>query len=104
MDSLSNIKLLLEIDNTTEDALLELYLKRARRFVINYCEIEENEISDHLVGVIEDIAVFKYRLKGVEATKAETRGGVSESYYDSLPSDIKLELDRYKIPHVTAGG
>ncbi|ARJ76163.1 MULTISPECIES: phage head-tail connector protein [Bacillus] len=104
MDQLANLKLFLDIADDSEDALLELYLKKARRFVINYCEINENDIPDNLLGVIEDIAVFKYRLKGVEATKAETRGGISESYYDKLPDDIKLELDSFKTPYITAGG
>ncbi|MGZ0086346.1 phage head-tail connector protein [Caldibacillus thermoamylovorans] len=94
MPSLDNIKTLLGISNNTQDNLLNLYLTRATSFVKNYCNIDV--IPAELNEVIEDIAVYRYRMNGVENVKAESKGSLSETYRDSLPDDIIAQLNRYR--------
>ena len=94
MASLENVKTLLGISDNTQDNLLNLYLTRATSFVKNYCNIEEIPIG--LDEVIEDIAVYRYRMNGVENVKAESKGSLSETYRDSLPDDILSQLSRYR--------
>jgi hypothetical protein len=96
MPTLKNVKILLGIDvnDTSQDNVLNLYLSRATNFVLNYCNLEEIPVG--LDSVVEDIAILKYRLKGVEGIKSEGKGSLSESYIDSLPLDIIRELNRYR--------
>jgi hypothetical protein len=94
MASLENVKTLLGISDNTQDNLLNLYLTRATSFVKNYCNIEEIPIE--LDEVIEDIAVYRYRMNGVENIKSESKGELSETYRDSLPQDILSQLNRYR--------
>lgn len=94
MPSLDNIKTLLSISDNTKDNLLNLYLTRAEKFVKNYCNIDE--IPVELDEVIEDIAVYRYRMNGVENVKAESKGSLSETYRESLPDDILTQLNRYR--------
>ncbi|KYD30054.1 phage head-tail connector protein [Geobacillus sp. B4113_201601] len=94
MASLDNVKTLLGISDTSRDSLLNIYLSRATSFVKNYCNIDEIPIE--LDEVIEDIAVYRYRMNGVENVKAESKGSLSETYRDSLPDDIIAQLNRYR--------
>ncbi|KOO46398.1 phage head-tail connector protein [Priestia koreensis] len=96
MSSLENVKLILDLFNCneTEEQLINLYLSRAANFVKNYCQIID--IPENLTSVIEDIAVIKYQLRGVEGIKSEGKGSLSESYIDSLPLDIIQQLDAHK--------
>lgn len=94
MASLENVKILLGITDNSQDDLLNLYISRAEQFVKTYCNIEE--IPAELDSVIEDIAVFRYRMNGVENIKSETKGSLSETYRDSLPDDILSQLSRYR--------
>jgi hypothetical protein len=94
MASLENVKILLGITDNSKDNMLNLYLSRATSFVKNYCNIDEIPIE--LDEVIEDIAVYRYRMNGVENVKAESKGSLSETYRDSLPDDIIAQLNRYR--------
>jgi hypothetical protein len=98
MPSLDNVKILLGISDNSQDALLNLYLSRATNFVKNYCNIDE--IPSSLDDVIEDIAVIRYRLHGVEGVKSESKGSLSESYIDSLPADIISQLNSHQVREV----
>lgn len=94
MPSLDNVKILLGITDNSQDALLNLYLSRATNFVKNYCNIDE--IPSSLDEVIEDIAVIRYRLHGVEGVKSETKGSLSETYIESLPTDVINQLNCHR--------
>ncbi|MEC1725855.1 phage head-tail connector protein [Schinkia azotoformans] len=94
MASLDNVKLILDINDTSKDSILNLYIGRSTNFIKNYCNI--TEIPESLNGVIEDIAVFYYRNKGVENIQSEGKGSLSESYIKSLPADIVSELNNYR--------
>lgn len=96
MTSIDHLKLLLDIElfEHSEDMILELYLSRARNFVLNECNLKElNSAQEELA---EDIAVFKYRNKGIENVVSESKGSLSESYRDGLPSDLIQALNSHK--------
>jgi hypothetical protein len=99
--SLDNVKVLLEIDilDVSEDDLLNLYISRSTNYVKNYCNLVD--IPPELDEVIEDIAVIRYRNKGVENIKSEGKGSLSESYIDSLPEDIVDQLNQHRVRKVT---
>jgi hypothetical protein len=86
--SLLNVKLMLEIDSTDNsyDNLLNLYISRATKYVLRYCNALETTLE--LDEIIEDVTVFRYRSKGVENLKSEGKGSLSETYIESLPKDI----------------
>jgi hypothetical protein len=96
MSSLDNVKLILEIDldDESEDDLLNLYISRASNFVKSYCSV--TEISSELAELVEDIAVYNYRNKGIENIKSEGKGSLSESYRDSLPKDYIQRLNQHR--------
>jgi len=97
MSNLENVKTLLKIDDPTQDTLLNLYINRATQFAKTYCNIpDEDPIPAGLNGVIEDIAILKYRLNGVEGIKSEGKGSLSESYIEDLPPYIKAELNKFR--------
>jgi hypothetical protein len=93
---LDNVRILLEkayIEPEEED-LINLYISRATNFVLSYCNVDETTPS--LDEIIEDITVLKYRLKGVEGIKTESKGSLSETYIESLPADIINSLNQHK--------
>lgn len=97
--SVDNLKVLLELttyddDYYTKEALLTLYLNRAINFVKDYCNLEE--IPPSLSDVCEDIAVIRYRLHGVEGLMSESKGSISEKFFNHLPNDITNQLNAHR--------
>ncbi|WP_337019951.1 phage head-tail connector protein [Oceanobacillus massiliensis] len=92
-EMLTNIKPLLDIEVTdsNKDAVLNLYISRAINFTRRYLKV--TEVPEGLQDVIEDIAIFKFRQKGVENIKSEGKGSLSETYIETLPADIITQLD-----------
>jgi hypothetical protein len=99
LDTLSRVKILLDFVDTADgyydfDDILTMYIMRAENFVKNYCNQEV--ITQELSEIVEDIVVFNFRNKGVENLKSETKGRLSETYRDGLPSDIIQRLKKNK--------
>lgn len=94
LPSLDNVKTLLDINDNSKDSILNLYLNRATNFVKDYCNT--NELNSSLDEIVEDIAIFLYRNKGVENVESETKGSLSENYRENLPPYIYLKLDSYR--------
>jgi hypothetical protein len=92
---LDNVKILLDIDgnDTSKDALLNLYITRATDAIVSYCNfLDSTEIPSVLNSLIEDIAVFKYRNKGNENLKMEMLGSRNSTYFDDLPKEFKARM------------
>lgn len=96
LTQLNNVKQLLDIetDDTSKDGLINLYIKRAEDYTKNYLKIDD--IPAALTSVIEDIAVFRYRQKGVENIKAEGKGSLSETYMESIPLDLMNQINAFR--------
>lgn len=93
---LENVKVLLEInsEDVSKDALINLYIQRAKDFIMNYCEVDK--IPFILNSTIEEMTTFSYRQKGVENINSEGKGSLTEKYLHSYPSNIMTVLDNYK--------
>jgi hypothetical protein len=94
LPNLDNVKAILDIPDNSKDNVLTLYLNRATNFVKGYCNL--TELNPTLEEVVEDIAVFKYRNKGVENIVSEGKGSLSESYRDGLPPQIIDTLNEHR--------
>ncbi|WP_117161439.1 phage head-tail connector protein [Paraliobacillus sp. X-1268] len=96
MAELENIKALLGIDesDTSKDGVINLYISRATNYTKNYLKVEE--IPPALTDVIEDIAIFKYKQKGIENIKSEGKGSLSETYMESISDDIINQLNSHR--------
>jgi hypothetical protein len=93
-ESLDNVAVLLEVDYVEKKQLLDLYLTRAIRFIKSYCNIAE--IPEDLFSTVEDITIFLYRNQGIENIVSEGKGSLSESYRETLPSNIYKTLNEYR--------
>ncbi|MEG1415684.1 MAG: phage head-tail connector protein [Clostridium sp.] len=50
-------------------------------------------------GIVKDLVIIKYNKQGSEGLQSESYSGVSQSYLDDIPKDIKRRLNRYrKLP------
>lgn len=94
--SLTNIKTILGMVQTDEskDDLLNLYITRAKNFALKYCHLDA--IPDDMVPLVEDMALFRYRNKGVENLSSSVEGALSENYMENFPDDYLTQLDQYK--------
>ena len=101
-EQLSRVKLLLSIDDTGQDELLALVIRKCEMFVRCLCNIFEVDdtlellpLSDELNFAIADLAVVKYNKLGSEGLKNETIGPLKMDY-DDVPADVKVVIDKYK--------
>ena len=92
--SLKNVKLALDINDSSSDELILLILSKCEMWLKTVCEID-TDLPAPLVSVAEDIAVIKYNMQGSEALASEKIGPVYMNY-DALPSHIKDTIRLYK--------
>lgn len=73
------------------DAQISLCFERAKAEVESYCN---RPIDDELKFVVCDIAVIKLHRLNTEGLAAMSASGVSETYIDGYPAEIKAVLNR----------
>lgn len=89
---LEEIKLLLgEAAANYSDAQISLAYKMALNEVEEYCK-RDADIALELVA--EQIAVIKLNRMGTEGLASQAYSGVSESFIDGYPDEIKAVLNR----------
>lgn len=89
---IKDIKLMLgDAASNYSDALINLCYKQALTEVEAYCN-READIELDLVA--DRIAVIKLNRINTEGLSGQSFSGVSESYIDGYPADIKAILDR----------
>ena len=89
---LEEIKLLRgEAPANYSDARIALTYKRALNEVEEYCK-RDADIALELVA--EQIAVIKLNRMGTEGLASQAYSGVSESFIDGYPDEIKAVLNR----------
>ena len=89
---IDEIKILLgaAASNYTEDQI-GLCLKLALAEIESYCN---RTVDYELELVAERVAIIKLQRLNTESLKSQSYSGVSESYIDGYPADIKAILDR----------
>lgn len=73
------------------DAQISLALKHSLAEVESYCQ---RKVDYELEFVAQKIAVIKLQRMNTEGLSSQSFSGVSESYIDGYPADIKGVLDR----------
>ncbi|MGP7815557.1 phage head-tail connector protein [Niallia sp. 01092] len=91
---LTNIKLLLDITDTTQDGLLNLYVSMATDYILD--ELNLNTLPQSLNTLVYEMVVFLYRSKGVENLKSNEEGSLIETYITEYPPNILKRLQNYK--------
>lgn len=95
MERLDKLKILIGIaaTNTGEDDLLELLLEDAENSVLDI--IGRDILPERLESVVVQLAVIAYNRRGTEGAVSQGEGGVSVSYLDALPPDMRKRLQNY---------
>ena len=89
---IEEIKMLLgEAKNNYTDAQIGLAYKMALAEVEEYCNREADSILELMA---EQIAVIKLNKLNTEGLTSQAYSGVSESYLDGYPAEIKAVLNR----------
>jgi hypothetical protein len=89
---IEEIKLLLgEAATNYTDAQISLALKLALAEVEEYCHREADETLELMA---EQIAVIKLNRLNTEGLASQGFSGISESYLDGYPAEIKAVLNR----------
>ncbi len=95
---LEKLKLLLDIKNNEQDKLLNLLLDISKDLVLNYTK--RNEILKSFENIIVSLAVIYYNRMGAEGESSRREGGIDRNFITDIPSEIKLQLNPYRIVKV----
>ena len=93
MTALERLKLRLDITDDKQDTLLELLLDDAQEVVLDI--IGRDKLPVGLISVQVEIAVAAYNKQGAEGESSRSEGGISRSFIDGLPTEIKQRLLNY---------
>lgn len=93
MTALERLKCDLEKTDGTEDSKLELYLENAKDTILDY--IGRDVLPDRLISAQVELAKIAYNKQGAEGENARSEGGISRSFIEDLPADIKSRLKNY---------
>lgn len=83
---LEDIKTLLEINDTSKDAILNIYIRKATTLIkkyLNNSNFDDTYIQTNFSDAIIDIVVNAYNFKGKENIKSITQGARSVTYADN---------------------
>lgn len=92
---LQSVKLRPGIKNNPDELLLDIINDTIGdvREIINYGENEE--LPSKCISIVKDLVIIKCNKLGSEGITSESYSGVSQSYIDDIPKDIKKKL--YKL-------
>lgn len=93
---LSSIKLRPGISNIADELLTDK-IKDAIQDIkdfINYSDIET--IPNGCISVVKELVVIRCNRLGSEGISSESNSGVSQSYIDGIPKELKKKLYRYR--------
>ena len=101
-DALSLLKILLQIDSsdTSQDAILNFYITKAKNAILNYCVMTEADyIILGLINQTAELALYFYQNKKALGLKDMAEGTRSKSYIEeAIPSSIIVTLP---LPNIT---
>lgn len=93
MQMLERLKLLLDITDGKQDALLDVLLANAAEQVLAYTR--RTELPAELEGTVVRLALAAYNKMGAEGEQSHSEGGVGRSYEAELTDSIKAVLNRF---------
>lgn len=91
---LQSIKLRPGISNNSDELLLDI-IKDCISEVKEYINLGDGEeLSPFCMSIVKELVVIKCNKFGSEGLSSASNSGVSESYIDGIPSEIKAKLRR----------
>ncbi len=95
-DILQSLKLRPGISNLS-DELLKDFIQDSFSDVTEYINLEEGaEMPVGCISIVKDLVVIKANRIGSEGISSESHEGVSQTYIDGIPKEIKTRLRRYR--------
>lgn len=91
---LDNIKLLLNISDTSKDTLLKYLIKSTKNKVLNYLSLKE--LPFELEDIVVELVVIRYYRMGSEGVQQESFGDVSQTFQADIPEDYKIQLNKFR--------
>lgn len=96
MDTLELLKLELNADETQEP-LLQRYIDKAINKVMNFTKRDKAYVEKELQNQVIDLSIILYNRKGTEGLKLQSYSGVSESYIEDIPTEMKRDLYAHRL-------
>ena len=89
---LTELKILLGINDTSKDSLLELLLSQCTADFENFTHTIANTDLSHCKHTILQMAVYRFNLLGSEGLTSEEYSGVQYNYTNNYPDNILADL------------
>ncbi len=93
MTAPEQLKLRLEITDNSQDSRLSLLLQNAEDTILDI--IGRDTLPPRLVSVQTELALIAYNREGAEGEAARNEGGISRSFVEDLPADMRRRLQNY---------
>jgi saccharopine dehydrogenase-like NADP-dependent oxidoreductase len=94
MAQIDNIKMRLNISDSTKDDLLNQLLDDAEAEMLDYTN--RTELKASMLGIQRELVIVYYNRLGDEGINSRSEGGVSVSYSTDIPDSIKARLNQYR--------
>lgn len=93
---LQSLKLRPGISNLS-DELLKDFIDDSYNEVAEYINLmKDTEMPIGCISIVKDLVVVKVNRIGSEGITSESKEGISQSYVDGIPKEIKARLRRYR--------
>lgn len=96
MSALELLKLELGEDDS-QDKLLKRYIDKAAKRIMNFTKRDKAYVEAELVDSVVDLATIYYNRRGTEGLKSQNYSGISESYAEDIPNEIKQDLYAHRL-------
>ena len=90
---LETFKALTGCDN---DIIANYFLDKATTEIKDYTKRNTKTVTTTLKSYVIELAISYYNRKGTEGLKSQSYDGVSESYLNGMPKNIKAGINPYK--------
>ena len=91
---LENIKLLLNIQDNSKDNLLNYLISNIKQKILSYTN--QIEILPQMEYIVEELVVLRYNKLGSEGLQSESFSGISQTFNQDIPQDIKSQLNQFR--------
>lgn len=95
MEQLTKLKLRLDINDNSQDGLLNQMLEDAENEILDYCNREV--LLPRMEGLKRELAIIYYNRQGTEGESSHSEGEMSVSYSTEIPESIKNRLTAYRF-------
>lgn len=96
MSALELLKLELGAEDS-QDKLLQRYIDKATKRIMNFTKRDKSYVEAELVDSVVDLATIYYNRRGTEGLKSQSYSGISESYAEDIPNEIKRDLYAHRL-------